>query len=38
MELTVWHLIDISWMYTFQNYFRLKQSAEAKQRTVASVE
>jgi hypothetical protein len=38
MELTVWHLIDISWMYTFQTYFRLKQTAETKNRTAASVE
>jgi hypothetical protein len=38
MELTVWHLVDISWMYTFQTYFRLKQTAETKNRTAASVE
>jgi hypothetical protein len=24
-ELTVWQLVDIAWMYTFQNYFRLKK-------------
>jgi hypothetical protein len=27
-ELTVWQLVDIAWMYTFQNYFRLKKIDE----------
>jgi hypothetical protein len=45
-ELTVWQLVDIAWMYTFQNYFRLKkiedertrkkEAAEAKDQTTAS--
>jgi hypothetical protein len=29
-ELTVWQLIDIAWMYTFQYYFRLKKIADEK--------
>jgi hypothetical protein len=29
-ELTVWQLVDIAWMYTFQNYFRLKKIEDEK--------
>jgi hypothetical protein len=45
-ELTVWQLVDIAWMYTFQNYFRLKkiedertrkkEAAEAEEQATAS--
>ena len=29
-ELTVWQLVDIAWMYTFQSYFRLKKIEDEK--------
>jgi|SRR5579872_554312 len=29
-ELTVWQLVDIAWMYTFQNYFLLKRLEDEK--------
>lgn len=29
-ELTVWHLVDIAWSYTFQTYFRLKRIEDEK--------
>jgi len=29
-ELTVWQLVDIAWMYTYQDYFRLKKIEDEK--------
>lgn len=29
-EFTVWQLVDIAWMYTFQTYFRLKERDDKK--------
>ena len=26
----VWQLVDIAWMYTYQNYFRLKKIEDEK--------
>src|SRR5262249_3402509 len=37
-ELTVWQLVDIAWMYTFQNYFRLKKIEEERSRTKEGTE
>jgi hypothetical protein len=31
-ELTVWQLVDIAWMYTFQSYFRMKKVEDEKTR------
>jgi hypothetical protein len=37
-ELTVWQLVDIAWMYTFQNYFRLKKIEEERSRKKEAAE
>jgi Apea-like HEPN len=33
LELIVWQLIDIAWMYTFQSYFRMQRHEEEKKRS-----
>jgi len=37
-ELTVWQLVDIAWMYTFQNYFRLKKIEDERTRKKEAAE
>jgi hypothetical protein len=37
-ELTVWQLVDIAWMYTFQTYFRLKKIEDQKVRKKEATE
>jgi hypothetical protein len=37
-ELTVWQLVDIAWMYTFQNYFRLKKIEDDRTRKKEAAE
>ena len=37
-ELTVWQLVDIAWMYTFQNYFRLKKIEDERSRKKEAAE
>jgi len=37
-ELTVWQLVDIAWMYTFQDYFRLKKIEDERTRKKEAAE
>ena len=36
-ERTVWLLTDIAWMYTFQNYFRMKEIEDEKGKAASAV-